>query len=362
MKILFCLGSMGHGGAERVVSILSNSLIDSNDVTIVVTKSEPSYYKLDDRIKYCSLDKDTKRKNIFVRTIQRTKNLRKILKREKIDVAISFLPEPTYRLMMAKQFLKIKTIVSVRNDPNIEYNNILKKLLVKLLYSKADGFVFQTEDAKNWFSNKIQSRSIIIPNPINDIYLVDRYTGQRDNEIVTVGRLTEQKNQYLLIDSFKELHSEYPSLKLKIIGDGDLRKDLIYYSKKSGLMDNIIFRGNIENVKDEIYKSKVFVLSSDYEGMPNALMEAMALGIPCVSTNCPIGGPKFLIKNNINGILVNVNDKDDMVKAIRRILNDDSFQDAISKNSNESMKKYNSKAITKKWEDFILLILNGNSK
>ncbi len=358
MKILFCLGSMGHGGAERVVSILSNSLVASNDVTITVTKSEPSYYKLDDRIKYYSLDKDTNQENIFVRTIRRTKNLRKILKEEKIDIAISFLPEPTYRLMMAKQFLKIKTIVSVRNDPNIEYNNILKKLLVKILYSKADGFVFQTEDAKKWFSNKIQSKSIVIPNPINDIYLVDRYTGKRENEIVTVGRLTKQKNQYLLIDSFKEIHNEYPSLKLKIVGDGNLKKDLIDYSEKSGLKNSVIFRGNIENVKDEIYKSKVFVLSSDYEGMPNALMEAMALGIPCVSTNCPIGGPKFLIKNNINGILVNVNDKDDMVKAIRKILNDDNFQNIISKNSNESMKQYGSRTITKKWEDFILLILN----
>ena len=358
MKILFCLGSMGHGGAERVVSILSNSLVASNDVTIVVTKSEPSYYKLDDRIKYYSLDKDTKRESVLVRTMRRTKNLRKILKEEKIDIAISFLPEPTYRLMMAKQSLKIKTIVSVRNDPNIEYNNIFKKLLVKILYSKADGFVFQTEDAKKWFSNKIQNKSIVIPNPINDAYLIDRYTGKRENEIVTVGRLTEQKNQYLLIDSFKEIHDEYPSLKLKIIGDGNLKNDLIDYSNMNGLNDSVIFRGNVENVKDEIYKSKVFVLSSDYEGMPNALMEAMALGIPCVSTNCPIGGPKFLIKNDINGILVNVNDKDDMIKAIRKILNDDNFQNIISKNSNESMKQYGSRPITKKWEDFILLILN----
>ncbi len=353
MKILFCLGSMNKGGAERVVANLSNLFSQKYDVSIVITSSDLSAYSLSDNIRLYHLDDKKNNDNFIAKNIKRSIKLRKILKDIKPDIILSFLPEPTFRLMVSKIFIKMKVIISVRNDPNIEYNNFVKKLLVKLLYSKADGFVFQTEDAKKWFSNKIQSKSIIIPNPINDIYLVDRYTGKRKDEIVTVGRLTEQKNHYLLIDSFKEIHDEYPSLKLKIIGDGNLKNDLINYTKNKKLENSVFFKGNVENVKDEIYKSKIFVLSSDYEGMPNALMEAMALGIPCISTNCPIGGPKFLINNNINGVLVEVNNKDMMVKAIKKVLLNADLANKISANSNKDMKKYNSVAISEKWEKYI---------
>lgn len=353
MKMMFCLGSMNKGGAERVVANLSNIFSKKYNVTIVITSNKPSAYDLDNSINLQHLDGININKNFIVKNIKRVCKLRRIIKKEKPDIILSFLPEPTFRLIVSKLFIKTKVIISVRNDPNVEYNNFIKKMLVKLLYSMADGFVFQTEDAMRWFSRKIQKKSIIIPNPINDIYLTDRFTGKRKNEIVTVGRLTEQKNHYLLIDSFKEVSKDFPNFKLKIIGDGNLKDSLINYSKKCGLEDKIIFRGNIENVKDEIYKSKVFVLSSDYEGMPNALMEAMALGIPCISTNCPIGGPKFLIEDNINGILVDVNDKDEMVKAIKKILINDELLNKISKNSNDNMKKYNSKLITNKWETYI---------
>ena len=231
MKILFCLGSMNKGGAERVVANLSNLFSQKYDVSIVITSSDSSAYSLSDNIRLYHLDDKKNNDNFIVKNIRRSFKLRKILKDIKPDVILSFLPEPTFRLMISKIFIKTKVIISVRNDPNVEYNNLIKKLLVKLLYSKANGFVFQTEDAKKWFSNKIQSRSIIIPNPINDIYLVDRYIGKRKDEIVTVGRLTEQKNHYLLIDSFKEIHDEYPSLKLKIIGDGNLKSDLVNYTR-----------------------------------------------------------------------------------------------------------------------------------
>lgn len=359
MRIMFCLGSMNKGGAERVVANLSNLFSKKYDVSIVITSSDSSAYTLNDNINLYHLDKQKSNDNFITKNIKRSYTLRKIIKNYRPDIILSFLPEPTFRLMLSKIFIKTRVIISVRNDPNIEYNNLIKKILVRLLYSRANGFVFQTEDAKKWFSNKIQSKSVIIPNPINDTYLINRYTGKRKNEIVTVGRLTEQKNHYLLIDSFKEIHNEYPDLKLKIIGDGNLKDDLINYSKSCNLEDSVIFRGNVEKVKDEIYKSKVFVLSSDYEGMPNALMEAMALGIPCVSTNCPIGGPKFLIENNKNGILVNVNDKNDMIKAIKKILDDEKFQDKISRNSNASMKQYDTKSIANKWEEFIVAKLKG---
>lgn len=353
MKILFCLGSMGNGGAERVVSNLSNYFIENNDVSIVVTKNEKPYYELNSKINYYMLDENSKSSNFLIRTIKRVSLLRKILKKIKPDIIISLLPEPTYRLMIAKSFLKIKTIISVRNDPNVEYNSFIKKLLVKFLYTKADGFVFQTIDAQNWFSNKIQRKSVVIPNPINSSFICDPYEGIREKSIVNVGRLMEQKNQRLLIESFYEVSKKHDDYILKIYGDGPLKEDLQELINRYKMNDKIILKGKSNNIKDEIYKAGIFVLSSDYEGMPNALMEAMALGIPSISTDCPIGGPKFLINNKENGLLVKVNDKREMIEAINFLIENNDESIRLGKNANRICDELNPSKINNKWEEYI---------
>lgn len=358
MKIIFCMGSMGNGGAERVVANLSNYMVKKHDVSIISTILQESAYELDSKIDYINLDNKIRRGSIIIRTLKRVLKLRKILKERKPDVVISFLPEPSYRLMIAKIFLKIKTIISVRNDPNVEYNTFLKKVLVKILYTKADGFVFQTEDAKRYFSKKIQKKSIIIPNPINQDFLVKSYEGMRKKEIVTVGRLTEQKNHKLLISAFYEFHKKYPTYFLKIFGEGNQRQELQEYIKKLKLEEYAFLMGQTKNVKNDIYSASMFVLSSDYEGMPNALMEAMALGLPCISTNCPIGGPKFLIENNKNGILVGVRNKEELVSAMIKIVKNKLLAERISKAANEIGNKLNPDIINKTWEDYICNIIH----
>ena len=130
MKILFVIGPLRKGGAERVVCNLCNELVKTNEIFIATTLSKESDYDLDDRIKVICLDKKNKQKNFLIRNIKRTKNLKKIIKDNNIEMAISFLPEPSYRLMVAKN-KRIKTIISIRNDPNVEYNTIIKKILTK---------------------------------------------------------------------------------------------------------------------------------------------------------------------------------------------------------------------------------------
>lgn len=361
MRILFVIGPLNKGGAERVVCNLSNELIKKNDVIIATTVTDKAEYSLDKRIKVICLD--TNRTSSFLtKNISRIRNLKKIIKEHNIDIAISFLPEPSYRLMLIKN-KKIKTIISDRNDPHIEYNSFLKKLLVKILYRKSDGFVFQTPDARKYFSKKIQSKSIIIPNPINDLFLVaSPYDGNRTKRIVSVGRLTRQKNHKLLIDAFAIVNKKYDDYKLEIYGEGELKEDIEKYISNLGLNDYIFLKGKSNQLEKDLYDANMFVLSSDYEGMPNALMEAMALGLPCISTDCPIGGPKFLINNKESGLLVPVGDSDALANAIIELIEDDLLSRKISFNSFNDSKQYNNAEINKMWEDYIKIIYNMKRK
>lgn len=356
MKIMFCLGSMTKGGAERVVRNLSEYLIKENDVSIVVTPPGESSYKLNNNVKYFTLDKEkNKNQNLIVRTIRRIYNLRRIINKLSPDIIISMLPEPTYRLVIANLFKKNKVIISVRNDPKIEYNTFAKRLIMNLLYSRANGFVFQTEEAKNYFRKSFKVKSKIIPNPIDETFISKPYKGTRKKEIVSVGRLDEQKNQMLLIDSFSKIDKKYNDYKLIIYGEGILKEKLENQIKKLKLKDRIILAGNVNDVKSKIYKSKLFVLSSYYEGMPNALMEAMALGLTCISTDCPCGGPSFLIKDGYNGFLTKVGDEQDLIETINYALSIDTM--TIEENASKIATTLNPNKINKQWSDYIEYIL-----
>lgn len=254
-------------------------------------------------------------------------------------------------------FLNIKTVISVRNDPKIEYKSKKDKLLMKLLYPKADGYIFQTEEAKRYFNKKIQDNAIIIPNPINETFKRESYADEREKIIVSVGKLEEQKNQMLLIKAFQEVEKKYDNYKLIIYGEGSLRAKFESEIEKIGLKGKILLPGISNNLKEELYKKKMFILSSDYEGMPNALMEAMALGLPVISTNCPCGGPEFLIKDEINGILVPVNNKDKLVEAMLQLIENEKFSRKIGIEATKISEDLAPKKINEIWEKYILSII-----
>lgn len=360
MKIMFVLGSMGKGGAERVIANLSNNFINKYQVTIVTTRSCESMYKLDDRINILSLDQESKKKGLIFRTFKRISRLRKIIKKDNPDIIVSLLPEPTFRVMIAKAFLHKKTIISVRNDPNREYNNLIKKILVKILYTRADGFIFQTEDAKKWFSKKIQKKSTIIPNPINEAFICTPYKGKREKTIVNVGRLSDQKNQKLLIEAFAEICKKHSDYILKIYGDGVLKPELETLISELNISNNVKLMGETSDIKSEIQKAGIFVLSSNYEGMPNALIEAMAMGIPCISTDCPCGGPKFLFDNGKRGLLFPVGDKDALINKIELLINNPEQAKTLSDEGRKITDILNPATINARWEEYILKIKRGD--
>lgn len=367
MKVLFCIDSLTKGGAERVICNLSNYLIEHNDVSIVTLNTCTPEYLIDKKIELASLENnktiiyENEKNNVIKKVLLMMKRIRlmkKQIKKINPDIIISFLPYTSFITLLANKKLNKKVIVSVRNDPKIEYESKIYNFLMKKLYPKANGFVFQTKDAKKYFDEIFDFDYEIIPNPINPDFVCKPFNGKRKMEIVNVGRLYHQKNQKLLIEAFSKIADKYPNYKLIIYGEGIERNNLQHQINELNLTNKVILYGNVSDIKEKIYESSLFVLSSNFEGMPNALMEAMALGLPVISTDCPCGGPKFLIKNNESGILVPINDVEKMANAMDKILSDNKLAKKISKNANKIGEQLSPNIINKKWEEYILKILN----
>lgn len=353
MKILFYIGNLRKGGAERVVATLSNKLVEKNEVIIITTTDEKVEYSLDKSIKLFSLKNFDGNKNPLVKNIIYLKRLKDYIKEIDPDIILGFLPEPSYRLLILKPFIKSPVIISDRNDPKIEYASLKSRTIMKFLYKRADGFVFQTDEARDYFCKKIQDKSIVIANPVDDRFLKTKYVGYKSTEFINGGRLNEQKNQILLIESFKDVIKKYPNYKLLIYGEGSLKNELSMYIKDNKLNNNVKLCGNVDDIENILKDKKGFILSSKYEGMPNALMEAMAVGVPCISTDCPCGGPRELIKNNINGLLVKSNDKNELVSAMYKIIENDKMCKKIAMSAKKNMNNYSCDKIVSKWFEFM---------
>lgn len=353
-KIMFYINSMHEGGAQRVIKNLAEWFAnEDNDVSIITSFKDDWEYQTNDNVKRLYLYNSKQELGNFIkRNINLTNKLKKIVQDKNPDVLISFMGESNFRAILACLNSNTKCIVSVRNDPDKEYPNILMKMVANILYKKADGVVFQTEDAKNKFPKSIRNKSTIILNPIDEVFFNTKYDGER-KDIVTVGRLTKQKNHKLLIDAFAAIANEIND-NLIIYGDGELKEELENYIKKINMNGRIFIPGQIRDVANTIKSAKLFVLSSDYEGLPNSLMEAMALGIPCISTDCPCGGPKMLIKNKYNGFLFSVDNKDDLSTIINKVLKEKSLLEFISNNSKkESSRLFHSNTIYNNWLYYI---------
>ena len=358
MKILFYINSISHGGAERVLVNLANQFSENgSEVCLVTSLTKQWEYPLSKQVCRISLEgKDYKKAGFLQQNIKWTRRLREIIKEQNPGIVISFMAEPNFRAILATLGLKTKCMISVRNDPNKEYPNALFRICAKVLYLFADGVVFQTEDAKKWFSSLIQRKSEIIYNQV-DRKFYDYPIRSEKRDIVTCGRLVEQKNQTLLIEAFAKIADDVED-NLYIYGEGNLRKNLENKINELHLHERIYLPGNISNVEKMLSQAALFVLPSDYEGMPNALMEAMAIGVPCISTNCPCGGPQMLFENNKEA-LVPVGDVDKMAEKMKDFLLDDEKREKIGAKMKEYSLAFTPERIFKKWDEYVNEVLKN---
>lgn len=343
------------GGAERVMTVLCNEFANRNkDVTLIVQESMEKAYPLDDRVKMVNIP--VRLRIPVLRYIIRLFKLRVQLKKCKPDIIISFMTEINIATILMSIGLKTPVIVSERNDPKTKKGK--KAFARKLVYPLASGYVFQTEDAMNYFSGRIREKSTVIANPLPDD-LPKKTDYEPTYEIISVGRLEPQKNHELLIKSFYDFKKTHEQYKLKIYGTGSYYDKLNDLINKLALNDSVSLMGSTPEIPDRLKNSDIFVLSSNFEGMPNSLAEAMAIGLPCISTDCPCGGPMYLIQNMENGILIPVNDRNELTKALCLLVDDGELAYKLGNKAKEIRKQLNVNSIVNKWLEFCEKIVGG---
>ena len=351
-KLMFYINMLSTGGAERVMSQLANHFSRAGyEVHLVTSFPVDGEYPVDEDVHRYTLEAQELNQSRLMRNISRIAKLRKLCKKIKPHVLISFMQEPNFRAILATAGLPVKTVVSVRNDPNREYGGTLGRFVGKYIMPLADGCVFQTAQAQAWFPQKLQKRSAIILNEVNESFFKTERTGAK--HVVSLGRLSAQKNYAMLIRAFGRIAGKHPDQDLLIYGKGDHAEMLEQMIGELGLQERVKLMGVTTKVHDVHSKAGVFVLSSDYEGMPNALMEAMAVGVPSISTDCPCGGPEMLIRDGENGLLVPVGDEEAMAAALDKLLSDPHLAQKMGEQARADAQRYTPEKIFKKWKAFI---------
>lgn len=359
MRVLFYINTLERGGAERVISNLANQFSQNNHESILLSSYyRDKEYKLDEKVKRFYLeDYIGKPKSRLYKNLKMIYYIRRVIKNENPDVVVSFTKEPSVRAVMASFSLNTKTIISIRNDPVVNYSGFINSIIAKYIYPKADGCVFQTLDSQSYFKKKLQNKSKIIPNQVANVFFE---TVREDTDyIVSIGNLYSDKNHLLLINAFENILKEFPNEKLYIYGKGDLEQELTDKIKEKRLEESIFLMGSTNDVPDVLSKAKIFALTSNHEGMPNALLEALAVGVPSIATDCPCGGPKSVIEPGENGFLIPVNNQTELENKMKMLLEDDNLSTYISENAKKSANEFRPDVVFKDWEDYLYEVLDN---
>lgn len=355
MKISFFIGSMVSGGAERVISLLANEYAKNGwDVEIaLMLKNEVNQkqFALDDRIKI--VDLSTKEGSYKKNALRWVRMVRSYIKKEKPDCIVSFIGRINALVLTAAIGFDTPILVSERNDPRHDGRGKLMQWYCNQVYSRAAAIVYQTKYERKCFDRKLDKKSYVIPNPVEVVS--DLKIKENDYEISTAGRLVEQKNHALLIDAIALVKKKYPEVKCNIYGEGSLRKRLEDQVQALGLNDSVFLPGNKTDINKWVARSSIFVMSSNYEGLSNALIEAMMQGKACISTSYP--GADELINNGKNGLIVPCNDAQALANAIIDLFDKKELRQKLASNAAINSMKYQKDNVLKEWKKVIDIIM-----
>lgn len=336
MKVVILMGSLTMGGAERVATTLASYLSEHRVETYLISfDNKESSYTLNKSVNFLNIRENIKSGKISG-IKQRLKFMFNCLNDIKPNLIFTMFWDINLYAFLYKLFgkHKVKLVSSERCNPN-EIKGI-RKVLKNFSSNRSDGFVFQTERAKACYSKKIQVKSIVIHNAIGNPLLnsIDKSNIMSEKLITTMGRLEEQKAHDVMIKACAPVLKKHPEYKLVIYGEGSLRRSLENLIESLDMKNNIFLPGNTQYAINDVAKSQIFLLTSRYEGMPNALMEAMSLGIPCISTDCDMG-PAELIEDEVNGYLVPVDDIESITQRLEYLIENENQRMYISENSKQ---------------------------
>jgi glycosyltransferase protein len=353
-NIVLIMSRLGFGGAERVSVSFCNWIVENtNDkVTILKFDNDDSAYELDDRVNVINFEKNSS--NRVMAIINRYRFCKKNLKKLNANLVFAMFYQTELYAYFSKP-CNCKVIGSERCNV-LELSN-LKKHITYYAAKKCDGFIFQTEGIKKTFPIKVQKNSIVISNAISNKKVYDINVHNKENVITAMGRLNSQKGFDTLIKAFSIVNKKNSSYTLKIFGEGPDRDTLQNLIDTAGLHDYVQLCGAKSDAINDVANSKIFVLSSRYEGMPNALIEAMAAGTACISTDCKFG-PSELISDGKNGLLTPVDDVRTLSEKILFLIENETVRRNIEKNAIEIRKKLDANTIYKKYYDYFVGVKN----
>lgn len=349
MKILLTIKKLRYSGAYKMFMWVAQNLASQGFDITVYTYMKSDVKSLGDKIHW--IDEDLEGKNFLSQLIA----FRKIVNEVGAECCISFLLDANLLNTLACIGTRTKSIICERNDPfKPKY---YKLLFTKWIFRWADGAVFQLPKVKEYY-NMIKGRTAIIPNPVpkgNDYNSIEPFE-KRSNKVVTLGRIdVAQKRHDILIKAFVEFHKIHPKYELEIYGDGH-KGDVKFIENLISELNAKSFvhlKGITDSPKKVLSESKFFVLSSDFEGIPNALIEAMTIGLPCISTDCRPGGAAILIKNKRNAIIVPPHNTEKLLEAMLYIAEHPIEADKMGKHARLISEEFSEEIIIKKWITYL---------
>ena len=351
MKLIISIATLGSGGAERVLSVLSKHLVERFDeVQYVLWEGGVPFYEFDKRAKIVELPKMSGCKG----TNKQIKTFRQYIKKEKPSLILSFLTHYNMLVLFATMGLRQKVVVAERTDPNRLLAGGKPMLMLRdFMYRRAAGILTQTKYAQSYYEKKYPSKTKVFYNPM---MMTEGQVGmairtEKEKVFVSVGRLESVKDQDMMVRAFNQFHQSHPGYKLVIYGEGPMRKQLEALISSLGLEGTVVLPGRNNNVWEAISSAECFLLSSEYEGMSNAMVEALCLGLPVVSTK--VAGATEIIKDGENGYLVDVKDCEAMAKYMCQIADNDELRQNLSAGAVKVYELFRADRICQEWVDYL---------
>lgn len=351
MRLLFVNASLTDGGSERAMALVANQMaVLGHEVTMLLVRDKERTYEISPDVEVIQLTYASTNKLVIL--AKRLKAIRDIVNNLRPDCVVSFMWDINVMTLASTLGMDVRKVVSERAFPKSGERSRFGTLLAHLFYHSADAIVFQTSGAMDCFPASLKDKGYVIPNIVHKS-AVEHFEGVRTKRVVSVGRLASQKNFAMLISAFAQFRQWHPEYVLEIFGDGSQRVALERLALDLGIADKVHFAGYVPNVAARINDAAIFAMASNYEGISNAMAEAMALGLPTICTDCPVGGAALMIEDGVNGMLVPVGDVEALTVAMSKIADDEFFAKSISDKAKEVVSRFSAEKIGAMWEEVV---------
>lgn len=356
MRVALVIASLEAGGAERVIADLAGRLADCHDVTLITLgPTGTDFYPIDPRVTRVGLDRlgvsasPLRAASRLVRTVS---VLRAALGAVEPDVVVSFVDRTNVVTLLAAH-RRWPVIVSERTDPRRYRPGRAWSALRRVTYPLAARVVVQTDSVRQWALQIVSpERVMVIPNSVN-VVPVRRHESGRRQWVAMMGRLEPVKRFDLGIQAFARASQSVDGWSLVIIGEGSLRPEVRVQALALGIADKVLDIGRVRDTARILGQSAIFLLASDYEGFPNALLEAMACGCAVIATDCP-SGPREIVRDGVDGVLVPVGDAAPMADALIRLMRDASERESVGARATEVLERFEPQRVMALWDQCLL--------